>query len=102
MAARSHSSNEFVEIILGDKEVLPLWKQQAVAVEYLEAHREELRALAHFPGVDVLILGFQYIWRVAEGIVGICVGPSARLMQIALDIGIEINFYVHLDHGETP
>src|SRR5262249_49464062 len=76
-----------VEFVLGNGLVVPFPEQEQIAIAYLKAHRDELRALAQFPGVETFILGLQYVCELDESIVGFCMGPSAILMWHALDIG---------------
>jgi hypothetical protein len=86
-----------VEFFLGDGWVVPLPDQEAMAIAYLKARRDELRALAQFPGVETFILGFQYVCELDGGLLGFCLGPSAQLMWHALDTGVQPNYYVMLD-----
>ena len=86
-----------VEFVLGDGRVVPVLDQEQIAFNYIEEHRHELRTLAQFPGVETFILGIQYICELDEGIIGFCLAPSRRLMQHALDVGIEPNYYVGLN-----
>jgi hypothetical protein len=86
-----------VEVVLGDGRTIPFLEQDGVAIEYLEAHRNELRAVAKFPGVETFILGLQYHVRLEEGLTGFCMGPSPRLMWHALDIGVRPTYYVTFD-----
>lgn len=90
-----------LELLLGDARITRIPEQQKIAVEYLKAHREELRALAQFPGVEALILGF--VCRLSPHATGICVGPSTALMFHALEAGVRPNFYVTVpDRASTP
>lgn len=89
-----------LELLLGDARTTRIPEQEKIAIEYLRAHREELRSLADFPGVEALILGFVY--RISPPATGICVGPSRELMLYALDAGVRPNFYVTLpDRAST-
>jgi hypothetical protein len=49
-----------IEFMLGDGLKVPLWKQERIAIEYLSANRETLKALAEYRGVTWFILGLQY------------------------------------------
>jgi hypothetical protein len=80
-----------VEFLLGDAPLKPR-EQERIAIEYLQKNREELRALACFPGVEALNLGLPY--RVLPNQLGICLGPSCELMLSALDSGVRPNYYV--------
>ena len=79
------------EILLGDSDKATLREQEAIAVNYLREHRDELRALASFPGVEALNLGLVY--RVGPNQLGFCLGPSRALMISALDSGVRPNYY---------
>src|SRR5579863_10155106 len=65
-----------LELLIGDGDALPLAQQEKMAIAYLETHREELRALAQFPGVEALNLGLVY--RCSLEATGFCVGPSRK------------------------
>jgi hypothetical protein len=78
--------------LLGDGQAIPIHEQQKIAVEYLEANRDELKALAAYPGATYFILGLQYHVQLYPGLIGFCMGPSKRLMRYALD-----TYYVTLD-----
>jgi hypothetical protein len=63
-----------IEIFLGDGREIRLVDQEDIAISYLKTHRDELRALAQFPGVDTFILGLVLICKPEH--TGCCVGPS--------------------------
>jgi hypothetical protein len=86
-----------VVLMLGDGRAVPFLDQERIAIGYLESHRDELRALANFPGVEWFILGLQYHIEIDPGTLGFCMGPSARLMWHALDIGVRPTYYVSLE-----
>jgi hypothetical protein len=86
-----------VEKVLGDGSTIPVHEQQNIAVEFLSTHRTALLELANYPGVDTFVLGLHYEIVLEEGIIGLCMGPSAQLMKHALDLRIRPNFYVVLD-----
>ena len=48
-----------IEFVLGDGRTLPLSEQERIAIAYLKEHRDQLRALAQFPGAACFILGIQ-------------------------------------------
>jgi len=91
-----------VEFVLGDGLTVPYLKQEGIAVTYLKAHRDELRALGQFPGVDTFILGLQYRTSFESNVIGFCLGPSAQLMWHCLDVGCEPTYYVTLDRLPEP
>jgi hypothetical protein len=86
-----------VEFVLGDGLTTPLPEQEASAIAYLEAHRDDLRALASSPGVDTFILGLQYRTALKSNVIGFALGLSAQLMSHCLDVGCEPVHYVTLD-----
>lgn len=88
-----------IEIFLGDGREIRLVDQVEIAIAYLKTHRDELRALAQFPGVDTCILGLVWICKPAS--TGFCLGPSLQLMQHALDIGIRPLYYGTIDGRGT-
>ena len=101
-AGHDHPKSSGVYKVLGDGLTMPLVEQERIAIEFLSSNREALKALAQYPGVTTLVLGLQYHIDLDEGAIGICMGPSARLMRCALDIGIEPTYYVTLDRRREP
>src|SRR5437870_1063267 len=91
-----------VEFVLGNGWEVPFQEQEDIALAYLEAHRDELRMLSQFPGVETFILGLQYICKLHEGLLGLCAGPSSQLMWHALDIGVLPNYYVSFQYPAKP
>ncbi len=81
---------------------VPFLEQRGIAIAYLKAHREELRALAQTPGVDTFILGFQYDIDFDDNIAGFCLGPSPRLMWHCLDVGCVPTYYVNIVREGDP
>src|ERR1700758_3293389 len=73
-----------VEFTLGDGWTLPFREQERTAIEYLKAHREELRLLGKYPGVETFILGLQYVCKLNESILGFCQGVSTPLMRLCV------------------
>ena len=92
-----HPKSSGVFKMLGNGRTLPIFEQERIAVEFLSANREALKALATYPGVTTFILGLEYHITVDEGMIGFCVCPLAQLMAHALEIGIEPIYYVTLD-----
>jgi hypothetical protein len=91
-----------VEFRLGDGLSIPVEQQEDIALAYLKEHREELRALGRFQGVEVFILALQYRTEFESNVVEICLGPSAQLMWHCLDVGCEPIYYVTLDRLPEP
>ena len=46
--------------MLGNGRTLPIFEQEGIAVEFLSANREALKALATYPGVTTFFLGLEY------------------------------------------
>ncbi len=86
-----------IAFVLGDGQKLSLFEQERIAIEYLSANRETLKALAEYPGVTTFVLGLQYHIELDRRTFGFCMGPSALLMWHCLDIGVSPTFYVTLD-----
>ena len=80
------------DLLLGDAATLKLSEQEEIAINYLRDHRDELRALAQSPGLEVLNLGLQYF--PSGSATGLVVGPSRRLMYHCLDVGARPNYYI--------
>jgi hypothetical protein len=70
-----------------------------MAIRFIKAHRDALRELADYPGVDTFILGIHVPIDLSTGVVGFCVGPSPQLMWHALDIRIHPTWYIDLDRS---
>ena len=96
-AGNDHPKSSGVFKVLGDGRTVPLFEQEQIAIEFLSANREALKALATYPGVTTFILGLQYHIKLDESTIGFCVGPSSQLMSHALDVGLEPIYYVTLD-----
>ena len=86
-----------VEMVLGEGRAVPYLEQEEIAIAYLKAHRDELRALARFPGADTFILGLQYHMELGGNVIGFSLGTSPSLMWHCLDIGVRPVYYVTLD-----
>ena len=88
-----------LELLLGDGKTTKLREQEKIAIDYMKEHREDLRFLANFPGVEALNLGLVY--RVTPNTLGVCLGPSHALMFHALDTGVSPNYYVTIPGREN-
>jgi|GEM_PF-5436835 len=95
-----HPKSSGVFKVLGDGCTLPIFEQEQIAIEYLSANRDALKALAQHPHVTTFNLGLQYHIVLDATIVGFCMGPSAQLMWHCLDIGITPTYYVTLDRWQ--
>jgi hypothetical protein len=91
-----------VEFFLGDGRALRLRDQETIAITYLRAHRDQLRAVASFPGVEAFILGLAYIAKLEEGVTGVALDWPPELMQSALDVGIAPIHYITYDRPSKP
>ncbi|MBA3315808.1 MAG: hypothetical protein M3552_06575 [Planctomycetota bacterium] len=91
-----------VEFVLGDGLTVPFLEQEAIAVAYLKAHQDELRALVKAPGADTVILGLQYRTAFERNVIGFSLGPSASLMWHCLNVGVRPVYYVTLDRPSKP
>lgn len=91
-----------LEFVLGNGWEVPFYEQEDIALAYLKAHRDELRMLSQYRGVDTFILGLQYICKLHEGLLGLCAGPSSELMWHALDVGVRPNYYVSFQYPVKP
>src|SRR5262245_61275935 len=96
-SGHDHPKSSGVVKVLGDGRTVPTCEQERIAIEYLSANREALKALAQHPQVTTFILGLQYHLVLDGNTIGFCMGPSARLMRHCLDIGISPTYYVTLD-----
>src|SRR5262245_35148768 len=76
-----------VEFFLSDGRAIGLRDQEHMAIVYLKAHRDELRAIAEFPGVDAFTLGLVYIAELDGWVSGVALDWPRELMLLALDIG---------------
>jgi hypothetical protein len=82
---------------LGDATRLSIEEQDRIAVDFVEANRQQLRHLFAYPGAKYRLLGLQHPFKVDDGTLGFAIGPSARLMSLALDLGFEITYYVTVE-----
>jgi hypothetical protein len=96
-SGQDHPKSSGVFKVLGNGKEVPIFKQQQIAIEYMSANQEALKALAKYPGVTTFILGLQYHMELEPGTIGFCMGPSALLIWHCLDIGVSPKFYVSLD-----
>src|SRR5438477_4802728 len=91
-----------VEFFLGDGRTTRLRDQEQIAITYLKRHRNELRAIAEFPGVDAFILGLVYIAKLEAGVSGVALDWPRGLMMAALDVGITPIHYITYDLPSKP
>ena len=84
-----------IEILLGDGRTMPPPAQEELAMTYIASHREELRKLQCFPGVEYLILGLVRICPIDA--TGVGVTPCVELLQQADELGIVSTYYVTID-----
>jgi hypothetical protein len=82
---------------LGDATALSVEEQDRLAVDFALGNQEQLRRLFSFPGAAYRTLGLQRPFKVGDGTLGFTIGPSARLMWLALDLRFEISYYVTVE-----
>jgi hypothetical protein len=99
---RKAPSTSGVEFVLGDGRAISLRDQEDIAITYLKAHRDELRSIATFRGVDAFILGMVYIAKLEEGVTGVALDWPPELMKPALDAGITPIHYIQYDRPAKP
>lgn len=90
-----------IEFILGDGRSILYPDQEQIALAFIAAHRDALKALGEFPGVDHFILMFHYEREFEGEMTGGNVGASRQLMWHALDIGCRISFTFILRRSGT-
>ena len=78
---------------IGDGQVVPFLKQSDLAIAFLKAHRDELKALGQFPGL-------QYSAEAQRNLVGFSMDVSSLLMWHLLDVGCRLTHYVWLQYSE--
>jgi len=91
-----------VEFVLGDGRAISLCDQENIAITYLKAHRDELRSIATFRGVDAFILGLVYIAKLEDGVTGVALDWPPELMKSALDAAITPIHYIKYDCPSKP
>lgn len=96
-----HPKSNGIAKVLGDGHQVLFFDQEVIAIEYLSANSDALKVLAQYPGVTTFKLGLHYNLVLGPTTRGFCMGPSAELMWHALDIGIDVNFYVELDRSQS-
>lgn len=99
-SGHDHPKSSGIFKVLGDGRTISILGQEQIAIDYLSANREALKALAQEPDVTTFILGLQYQIELEEGTIGFTVSPSAPLMSLALEIGIAPTYYVVMDREE--
>ncbi len=87
-----------IDFLLGDAGSLNVLEQEVSAVKFLNQHRDELIALAEFPGVEALNLSLIYPANIS--VAGFSLGPSNALMAAALNARVSPRYYVCIDNPE--
>jgi hypothetical protein len=85
---------------LGDGSVLDISEQERIAVEFLEAHRDALKELAIYPGIECFVLGLEIRTDIDRSTSAMSIGISPWLMWHTLDIGIKPVFYFLFNYRE--
>ena len=83
---------------IADGKSVPFLQQEDLAISFLKAHREELKALGQFPGITHFTLGLEYSKAAQRNLVGFAIGTSPQLMWHLLDIGLCLTNYVWLQY----
>lgn len=96
-SGHNHPKSNGVFKLLGDGRTVPIFEQERIAIEYLSANRDGLKALSRNPQVTTFILGLQYHILLESDIIGFSMGLSAELMRNCLDVGISPMYYVTFD-----
>lgn len=89
-----------IEKYVGDGSQIPFLDQDQMAIDFLASQTEALRELGEYPGVDTFSLGLQYQTELRGGTIGFSLGPSAELMWHALNVGIDLRYFVVLDRRQ--
>ena len=71
-------------------------RARGIAIDYVCANSDELRKPSSCPGLDTFTIGLHYRLELTRSFRGLFVRSTKRLMEIALDIGADIGFYVVL------
>jgi hypothetical protein len=93
-AGSVHPASSGVDIYLDDGRPPPLPRQEAIAFDFLRAHRDELAALRHFPGVTTFVLALHYPIALEENLLGFSLSASPSLLRACVEAGISPTFYV--------
>lgn len=96
----SYFENSAVIFELGDGRSLSWQEQEATAIAFLKEHREELRTLAQFPGVERFELGLRYFSIADPSLIMFCVQASSQLMWHLLDTGCSVMWLITLDRND--
>ena len=92
-----HPKSSGVYKVLGDGLVVPFADQERIAINYLQANEDALKALSQHPHVTRFVLGLQYNFVPEVGLQAFSLGPSDLLMWHCLNTGISPVYYVTLD-----
>ena len=85
---------------VADGHSVPFLQQEGLAISFLKAYRDELKALGQFPGVSRFTLGLHYSTEARRNLVGFSIGASPLLMWHLLDVGCSLTNYVWLQHDD--
>lgn len=97
---RTFYPNSGVAYEIADGYSIPFPQQENIAIAFLKANRDSLRALGQFPGVTHFTLGLQYSADAQRNLVGFAIGASPTLMWHLLDIGLCLTNYVWLQYQD--
>jgi hypothetical protein len=79
---------------LGNEYMLNTCEQEAIAIKYVQHNREALKALVDWQGVEAVILGISPEIQISQNVASICLSFSPRLVSLAVEVGLQLAFYV--------
>jgi hypothetical protein len=82
-----------LQVVLGESQNLDVREQEAIAVEFLIRHHDELRRLKGF-GVDDVRLCIQPWLRLPRNTHGLGLTPSLQLLRLLTELGIELSIAI--------
>ena len=86
-----------IEFRLGNEAKIAFPAQQALAIAFIQKHREALSRLSAFPGVTHCTLGLQYDAKFESNVVGFSMSASKELMSLLVEVGFNLTHYVSLE-----
>jgi len=99
---RTFYPNSGVAFEIADGNSVPFLQQEDIAIAFLKAHRDALKALRLYPGVTHFTLGLQYSENAQRNLVGFSISTSPSLMWHLLDIGLCLtNYVLRYESSET-
>ncbi len=97
-----HYEKNCVAFELGDGNSIAVSEQEKIAVAFLKANRDELRTLAHLPGVTDFTLWLHCRQeKVRPNLYAFSIGTSSSLMWHVLDTGCALYHWISLEYEDT-